>query len=50
MPSWKAAAGGPLALNSLLGWSWADPIAALDIAAVAVEEGRGAHGDRRGRV
>jgi divalent metal cation (Fe/Co/Zn/Cd) transporter len=29
-----------LALNSLLGWSWADPAAALVIAAVAVEEGR----------
>jgi divalent metal cation (Fe/Co/Zn/Cd) transporter len=28
-----------LALNSLLGWSWADPIAALVIAAVAVREG-----------
>ncbi|MEV1200769.1 cation transporter [Microbispora rosea] len=29
-----------LALNSALGWSWADPIAALVIAAVAVKEGR----------
>jgi divalent metal cation (Fe/Co/Zn/Cd) transporter len=29
-----------LLLNSLLGWSWADPIAALVIAAVAVREGR----------
>ena len=29
-----------LLLNSLLGWSWADPIAALVIAAVAVKEGR----------
>ena len=29
-----------LGLNSLLGWSWADPIAALVIAAVAVREGR----------
>ena len=29
-----------LALNSLVGWSWADPIAALVIAAVAVKEGR----------
>jgi hypothetical protein len=29
-----------LILNSLLGWSWADPIAALVIAAVAVKEGR----------
>lgn len=28
-----------LALNSLLGWAWADPIAALVIAAVAVKEG-----------
>ncbi|GGS35722.1 cation transporter [Actinokineospora fastidiosa] len=29
-----------LLLNSLLGWSWADPVAALVIAAVAVKEGR----------
>ncbi|OBB26217.1 cobalt transporter [Mycolicibacterium peregrinum] len=29
-----------LVLNSLLGWSWADPIAALILAAVAVREGR----------
>ena len=28
-----------LALNSLFGWSWADPIAALVIAVVAVKEG-----------
>ncbi|MER6511031.1 cation transporter [Nonomuraea sp. NPDC001636] len=28
-----------LALNSLFGWSWADPVAALVIAAVAVKEG-----------
>jgi divalent metal cation (Fe/Co/Zn/Cd) transporter len=28
-----------LALNSLFGWSWADPIAALVIAAVAIREG-----------
>lgn len=28
-----------LVLNSLLGWSWADPIAALVIAGVAVREG-----------
>jgi divalent metal cation (Fe/Co/Zn/Cd) transporter len=28
-----------LALNSLWGWSWADPVAALGIAAVAVREG-----------
>lgn len=31
-----------LLANSLLGWSWADPIAALVIAAVAVKEGRSA--------
>ncbi|MFI6789647.1 cation transporter [Nonomuraea sp. NPDC050383] len=29
-----------LAFNSLFGWSWADPVAALVIAAVAVKEGR----------
>jgi divalent metal cation (Fe/Co/Zn/Cd) transporter len=29
-----------LVLNSLLGWSWADPIAGLVIAAVALKEGR----------
>ncbi|MGI8954513.1 MAG: cation transporter [Nocardioidaceae bacterium] len=29
-----------LALNSVFGWSWADPIAALVIAAVAIKEGR----------
>ena len=29
-----------LALNAWLGWSWADPVAALVIAAVAVREGR----------
>jgi divalent metal cation (Fe/Co/Zn/Cd) transporter len=29
-----------LGLNSLFGWSWADPVAALVIAAVAVKEGR----------
>ena len=28
-----------LVLNSLLGWGWADPVAALAIAAVAVREG-----------
>ena len=28
-----------LVLNSLWGWSWADPIAALGIAAIAVREG-----------
>lgn len=31
-----------LLLNALFGWSWADPAAALVIAAVAVREGRGA--------
>lgn len=31
---------GGLVLNSLLGWTWADPIAALIIAVVAVREGR----------
>ena len=31
-----------LLLNSLVGWSWADPIAALVIAAIAVKEGRDA--------
>jgi divalent metal cation (Fe/Co/Zn/Cd) transporter len=31
-----------LAVNSLFGWSWADPIVALVIAAVAVKEGRDA--------
>src|SRR3954470_15234882 len=31
-----------LVLNSLFGWSWADPIAALVIAAVALKEGRDA--------
>jgi divalent metal cation (Fe/Co/Zn/Cd) transporter len=29
-----------LLLNSLFGWSWADPVAALVIAAIAVREGR----------
>ncbi|MFR9802996.1 cation transporter [Pseudonocardia sp. RS010] len=29
-----------LLLNSLVGWSWADPVAALVIAAVAIREGR----------
>jgi divalent metal cation (Fe/Co/Zn/Cd) transporter len=29
-----------LVLNSALGWAWADPVAALVIAAVAVREGR----------
>ena len=31
-----------LVLNATLGWSWADPIAGLVIAAVAVREGRDA--------
>ena len=31
-----------LIVNSLFGWSWADPFAALVIAAVALKEGRGA--------
>ncbi|WP_432074615.1 cation transporter [Streptomyces wuyuanensis] len=31
-----------LVLNAVLGWSWADPIAALAIAALAVREGRDA--------
>lgn len=29
-----------LILNATLGWSWADPIAALVIAVIAVKEGR----------
>ncbi len=28
-----------LVLNSTLGWAWADPVAALGIAAIAVREG-----------
>ncbi len=37
---------GGLVLNGLLGWSWADPVAALGIAALAVREGINAwHGD-----
>ncbi len=31
-----------LALNATLGWAWADPLAGLAIAAVAVKEGRNA--------
>lgn len=31
-----------LVLNATLGWSWADPVAALAIAAIAVREGRDA--------
>jgi divalent metal cation (Fe/Co/Zn/Cd) transporter len=33
---------GGLLLNATLGWSWADPAAALVIAVLAVREGRGA--------
>ena len=37
-----------LVLNSAFGWSWADPIAALVLAALAVKEGRAAwRGDPR---
>ena len=35
-----AAQGSGVGLNALLGWWWADPLAALVIAAVAVKEGR----------
>jgi divalent metal cation (Fe/Co/Zn/Cd) transporter len=35
-----------LVLNSLFGWSWADPVVALVIAAVALREGREAWGGR----
>ncbi|OQD57463.1 cation transporter [Streptomyces phaeoluteigriseus] len=31
-----------LVLNATLGWSWADPVAALAIAAIAIKEGRDA--------
>jgi len=31
-----------LLLNAIVGWSWADPVAALVIAAIAVREGRNA--------
>ncbi|MFC9502001.1 cation transporter [Streptomyces sp. NPDC057002] len=34
-----------LVLNATLGWSWADPIAALVIAAIAIKEGREAWQD-----
>ena len=35
-----------LVLNALVGWTWADPVAALVIAALAVREGQNAwHGD-----
>ena len=33
---------GGLVLNATLGWGWADPVAGLVIAAVAVKEGRDA--------
>jgi divalent metal cation (Fe/Co/Zn/Cd) transporter len=33
---------GGLALNSLFGWSWVDPVAGQVIAAVAAKEGRAA--------
>jgi divalent metal cation (Fe/Co/Zn/Cd) transporter len=35
----SAALLGGLVLNAALGWSWADPVAALAVAAVAVKEG-----------
>lgn len=44
----RGSAGG-LLLNSLLGWSWADPFVAVVVAAVAVKEGHEAwrgHGRR----
>ena len=42
----SAALLGGLVLNALLGWTWADPVAALVIAALAVREGQNAwHGD-----
>lgn len=33
---------GGLVLNGIFGWAWADPVAALGIAALAVREGRNA--------
>ncbi|GHG44186.1 hypothetical protein GCM10011331_02400 [Flavimobilis marinus] len=36
----SAAVLGGLVLNATLGWSWADPVAGLVIAAIAVKEGR----------
>jgi divalent metal cation (Fe/Co/Zn/Cd) transporter len=37
-----------LLLNATVGWWWADPVAALVIAALAINEGREAwHGERR---
>ncbi len=38
----SAALLGGLLLNALLGWTWADPVAALVIAALAVREGQNA--------
>ena len=38
----SAALLGGLLLNALLGWAWADPVAALVIAALAVREGQNA--------
>jgi divalent metal cation (Fe/Co/Zn/Cd) transporter len=38
----SAALLGGLVLNALLGWAWADPVAALVIAALAVREGQNA--------
>ncbi len=38
----SAALLGGLVLNALLGWTWADPVAALVIAALAVREGQNA--------
>jgi divalent metal cation (Fe/Co/Zn/Cd) transporter len=35
-----------LLANALAGWWWADPVAALAIAAVAVKEGRNAWGGK----
>ena len=36
----SAALLGGLVLNAAFGWSWADPLAALAIAAFALKEGR----------
>jgi len=45
----SAALLGGLVLNAVVGWSWADPVAALAIAAFAAKEGveawRGDHDD-----
>ncbi|HEV3289109.1 MAG TPA: hypothetical protein VG123_08950, partial [Streptosporangiaceae bacterium] len=43
----SAAAPAGLGLNSWLGWWWADPAAALVIAALAVREGLEAWGGSR---